>query len=742
MTIRDAYKMYWKLKTRALEETLMDITFSDDVQSNISSTSLSTSIAEEKIPPNDASNVENCKPEILTPKKEILTPKKETVFEAVAEAEGVNADGVWGDHLNKEKRAPVAKKKPLLVGRSSSFQLSQEKFNSTNFTKRNPRKSLSLVRSKSRSNIDANSSPASQATDGFDTSEIMKPIFGDGKAKVVHAENKPASQSVSAVYQLIDGKANINRKIDVGWLERCSRQNNLEPLTLNPNRLSRTSDSGLESLESSIHSPNNGNSVINSQPGFPSSDDEDFICNSDSEGERRNKRVRNVKGLRGGESQAYKRQRLDNTIAIQTCLQASQEYLSQQIRPVERKVENEKETEKSEPISHSPEIQKQEINRKEQSVPEEDASKTSDPEPTASATKETVKNVSKPPKGRRKAYRRIKDDETDDSDSENTKEKKVAAKPRKTRATRASTRKQSTKNSKKIYEDEPVDEKVQTEAPERPIFGVETVDAVPRFVLPKSGTGDLVADFSQAMAKTDSIDTQAASTGAKKKTLTNKERLEQKIASGNINENFVRINLKKKVFVRGKKTMTFQKYKKNQWKQKKKELASGDGGLDLADLVEKKGVLTCFKCGDIGHFSRECKALKSDALLPLNGDEGPSEYPTLDEAAKMASETVHEAHRNRLNLIPQTVSQSLHSQTSKEEENTEDVPNSSNNGVEAVESNDENYDDVLDDLDFAEDMEYNDSETVIWLRFALTAENSERNFSDRNILLSADSSWS
>lgn len=81
-------------------------------------------------------------------------------------------------------------------------------------------------------------------------------------------------------------------------------------------------------------------------------------------------------------------------------------------------------------------------------------------------------------------------------------------------------------------------------------------------------------------SKLNSLGEEAASSnsiaGIKDKRQIALEKLEKKIATGGLNENFVQVNLKKKVFARGKKTMTFSKYKKQMWKNKKKALCGPD----------------------------------------------------------------------------------------------------------------------------------------------------------------------
>lgn len=141
-------------------------------------------------------------------------------------------------------------------------------------------------------------------------------------------------------------------------------------------------------------------------------------------------------------------------------------------------------------------------------------------------------------------------------------------------------------------------------------FGIENVKSVPRIAVTELEQN--TKEFTKYVYNATSIDNpnENMKIANKPKPLATKnvvarDKLQNKIASGTLNENYVRLNLRKKVFVRGKKTINFSRYKKKLWKSKKAAALSGPemdmGGCD-------GGILTCFQCGLPGHFAQNCKA--------------------------------------------------------------------------------------------------------------------------------------
>ncbi|OAD60032.1 ATP-dependent DNA helicase Q4 [Eufriesea mexicana] len=679
MKIKESYKMYWKLKTRALEETFTDISFSDEREET---TPIKSEI---ETSPKEIKETEEVKDNDKS-----LRNNNEQVLEDMYENKQKNIKGVWGDHLSKSNEQVRKKKQTSLLNRSSSFQLSQNKFTSSSFTKRNPRKSLSTTKIKIKSEkdndnntIESNSNVEENNEEGLDVNQETKSMFDESSVKVTFVDFKSTVQSIGTLQQLSEGHI-INRNLNSGWLDRCCKQNNVEYPAFDLQRLSGTSDSGVESMESSIRSPAK-TFASESQNPPQISDEEDFICNSDSEEEHKNKRIRNCRKRFSDQetcpskkiciennTDALKLNTIDmqpmhfsseekcnslnitnvavskgniinNNVNNQTKLAIDTDKFPDKVKNVLEIVntniddeENIEKSSKKESITHK-------IQRKMKCVTSDDL----DPDFNDfndSNIKET-KGKKKVPKTKQTSTRKNKT--TKGSTSTNKTKTKVRTK-------RSTRKKMDLEDEEDVLETGKQD--LETTKDKRSeIYGIETLQTVPRFAMCKSTQGDLIKQFAKSVSsKTDDLSSSTVLVPAKSKgKLTDKEKLEKKVVDGNINDNFVRINLKRKVFVRGKKHFNFSKYRKNQWKERKKQLGSSEGSLEVVDFIEKKGVSTCFKCGNVGHFSRNCPNGKGDDLMPLNEMDDDSEFPTLEEAQKMASQNAIVAHANRMDRLPE-----------------------------------------------------------------------------------------
>nr|XP_034170943.1 ATP-dependent DNA helicase Q4 isoform X1 [Osmia lignaria] len=706
--IKESYKMYWKLKTRALEETLIDITFSEEVQDNVLDKTLTqTSVEETKednkpLSDDNKQNLENVSQKVTentdiniilsTDNKDIenVDPHCQnqdaaTTTSLVVKNECTNMKGVWGDHLSKSNEI-YKKKETLLVGRSSSFQLSQNKFTSSMFVKRNPRKSLSASKIKSKSeksmNIQTNVSEESTNTethneDGIDVNKKSTSVFNN-PVKVTYTESTSGSQSINTIQQVIAGHT-VSRNLNPAWLDRCAKQNNVEYSAFDSQRLSGTSDSGIESMESSIYSPKENTQMSETSKHPLISDEEDFVCNSDSEETWRNKRIRNFKkNFSDQEIHCPKRPCLDNNINVPTMQQLPTNMNVHGVHSL--KVSNEV---KYKDFSTTNVIADKDNDRSDNTTIVTNVANDNDKCIDENSDTETTNKNST---NRRKVRRRIKHISSDDSDPDFNENNKVEGKKkekssktkrksstRKNKSTKEPTSKQE-KNStfktkrtsrKKKYVQSDDDNflengttDLETTDKGSEIYGVETLQAVPRFSINMSNQGDLIEQCTKSVSSTATNSTKSVALPKSKGKLTDKEKLEKKIADGNVNENFVRINLKKKIFVRGKKHFNFSKYKKNQWKQRKKDLQSSENSLVVADYLEKKGVSNCFKCGEVGHFSRNCPNSNTDDLIPLGEIDDGSEFLTLEEAQEMASQNALIAHANRIDRLPEKPSYS------------------------------------------------------------------------------------
>jgi len=706
---------------------LLDITFCDDVQDNVANKSPLKPLTNDQ----KQEEFKNSSPEKLARGTENIDPydsKHDSKVESNVQTDTMNIEGVWGDHLHKSKEQPPKKKQTLLHTKSSFFQLSRSKFESSSFTKRNPRKSLSSTKLKNKSdkNISNNLNINQTDTDSKDsfnliTDEETKSIF-DEPVKVTFEDNKSVPYCINTVQQLIDGHVtSVNRNLNPGWLNRCTKYSNLEVALFkdsqNSQRLSGTSDSGMESMESSTYSPKDAVSVIHSTKS-QISDEEDFICNSDSEEEfRRNKRIRNFKKRWSNQN--------DIQLAKRRCIEVESDTTTQSIDAIDgnafkqisnintnsniayKNDNNKNETDNinasiddvntnfslsnesikisNEKIVLGPNIDSNaqiidrmisenvEINQTKNKFKVTDTIPKSTDFPDQESEVPSNKKIVKRHILHQKT-KQISDSDPDYMEEKNRQTKIKANKTTVRTIKKSTTRRKTTKDEnkpnlrrkstrgKKSLDENNVQSSDETQERKFPIYGVETLQTIPRFAIKSTENDNLIERFSKSVCTLESDAPISSKTSTK---LTDKEKLEKKIAAGTMNDNFVRINLKKKVFVRGKKSFNLSKYKKNQWKQRKKELTSSESNLDAADLIDKNG-MTCFKCGESGHFSKNCS--KSNTLLPLEEIDELSSFPTLEEAEKMANENAIIAHSHRIDRLPEKPSYSIAKTSSDEAE--------------------------------------------------------------------------
>ncbi|KFM64570.1 hypothetical protein X975_10933, partial [Stegodyphus mimosarum] len=100
------------------------------------------------------------------------------------------------------------------------------------------------------------------------------------------------------------------------------------------------------------------------------------------------------------------------------------------------------------------------------------------------------------------------------------------------------------------------------------------------------------------------------------------------MSSGTVNENFVRLNIKKKKFSRGHHSINIKKLKWKKWKQMKKDTGSS------ANFSQAHG--DCFKCGQSGHWARQCPSNKPLVENMFKEEDFDLPLPTLEEAAALA----------------------------------------------------------------------------------------------------------
>ncbi|XP_023294445.2 ATP-dependent DNA helicase Q4 [Lucilia cuprina] len=757
--IRDSYKMYYKLKTSFLEDTLNDVLSDDgfDVlemsqRDGDMDVSLTESITDGPQLPLDISKLveqqkeeSDCKEHCngfsniqeLPSGYALTNLANRNENHVLKEFEPVEVlplnDKAWGPNVAMK---PEIKEKKELPRKSLKPNFKEKLFQNTSFSKRNPRKSLS------KSALDSSlRGSQTNLSDTLNTSN--KEVLPDLETILLQKAKEQQAAAIIAANPLLAAektKENIKTHVDEGWLERNAVQNGIKTkanvmkkvqkveennnhCSLTPNKKSIYGLSNIDvskfqttstdattvqtPTETNETTPNNLNSNMESEttdtPYFQEmpldqtkktqaeknkSHDSDSVVD-DSEEEKEPQEYRHI----------VKRRR----IIASTSPKAAEKI-------------NNNHTEK-------PDMQ-QDV---ESSVPADvDLEKDFSPD----SEKDDEDYVQEKPKARRK--KAVAKRKTSAKPKASPKSKKTKEKSPKEKKPKAATR---TSKKKGInIEELPNEEELETQPlnPEdlKYTLALERGDitSVPRIKQTDLDKADnLAQQYINTMAPmpgTTPSSKPIPVTAAEEKRAAARRKLEEKVASGKLNENFVTINIQKKTFVRGKKSVNYSKYKKKLWKHKKHIAALSGPNMDMGGC--DGGTLKCFNCGQAGHFAQNCK-VKGDSLLPLTAqlEEDPSPFPTLEEAERMASQSAVAVHSRNISKLPQAANAAIYNQMeqSDSDDNESDevkvcVNNSDDEGSSDNEDQQKGDDEILmetdDELeDFDVDLATSESQKTI-----------------------------
>lgn len=682
--------MYYKLKTSFLEETLNDVLCEDgfDVLEMTKSEDLGIALLDQSIStesfnggpqlPLDISALmqrssENDKfsniQELPTPQAlSNLTNRDENhvirKFEPLEELpQNKNA---WGLSVSKQQPAPVeaansvtepTKTKVPSIKPSISSKLFQS---SRSFAKRNPRKPISL-----------NSSVSAPSTGAIDDHIEQLPDLETILIRKAHDYKAAEAIAANALLTPDPGKETIKTHVDEGWLQRNTLQNSLEqqPLSI-ATTTTRTAATPKAEHNNNVKRPNFGLSNIDvsklkpeeqpmptpatcpapiigdtkemqtAAPAQPPDSDSDSVV-ADSEDETEQPEYRHIakrrKVMSSNESPS-------SIISAQQSTQAAPEQQQSPKKPVS-------DEEPGKDFSA-----------------DEDGDATYVPEITKTAKRKQATAKRQKTKAEKKPKAEIKT---------KSKPAEKQAKPRKERAApkaKANTKVAGLATSKSAEAEEMPEEQPLNPQDLKYVLALESGDitSVPRIRPDELEQADQMAQRYISNFSAGGSSSAAPVPGVlDEKRAAARKKLEEKIAAGKLNENFVTINIQKKKFSRGKKTVNFTKYKKQQWKHKKRVAALSGPNMDMGGC--DGGVLTCFNCGGVGHFAQQCK-VKGDTLLPLSAqlEEDPSPFPTLEEAEQMATQGALAAHSRNIERLPQAANAAIY-QSSESSSESDDA---------------------------------------------------------------------
>ncbi|XP_067643229.1 uncharacterized protein RecQ4 isoform X2 [Eurosta solidaginis] len=669
--IRDAYKLYYKLKTSFLEDTLNDVL--DDDGFNILEISQAENSAPTELCQDESLNISSSIAALVDGTTSSNITKKSdqsddssskskvvryTDFEekVLKEFDAVEYcqlnEEAWGPEVSNNQVDKVSgKKQNDLSALKNKYKsnVSAKLFKSSSFFKRNPRKSLSRDNSET-SALTVRQESAPGMLGKYEALPDLETIL-------VQKAKEQQSLAVLTTNPLLAVKEPSTQiKVDAGWLNRntiddgiqgdivvatqsiksCNSILSRTPITDKRFGLTNITVKQLEPLSDVTKAKSEENINLNSKKQvleFPEENTTKLTVNEDSD---------SVVSDSAGEDQE------------ETCKHVAKR------RRILRTIKTNKPTEYSQPSSTTPEANNKIVNQSENNNKEgnkfdfsTDGDEDYCPPKITKSTRKNHKRAKKPDI----STKQVK------SKAEQVVKKKVANSKILVRSQNRKVKKKAAKESKDTLDviatsvEGLIEDSVE-KPPEpnmlRYTMLLERGDLTntPRVTSHELESADYVAQryINDAPADVKTKGVRPIPIINEKRAAARKK-LEEKIAAGKLNENYVSINLQKKIYARGKRNINYSKYKKKQWRHKKKIAALTGPDMDMGGC--DGGVLTCFTCGQVGHFAAQCK-IKGDLLLPLTAqlEEDPSPFPTLEEAERMAVKSAVVMHSRNISKLP------------------------------------------------------------------------------------------